>query len=79
VPHQAARRQQFNSRVRIRLLARQRIFAKLGDVAYGRSLLFQKQRSRCAPSYASSIASAEIKEPAAKASRQASGRFEKGT
>jgi hypothetical protein len=36
----------FNSLARIRLFARQGIFAKLGNLPYGRSLFLQKQRCR---------------------------------
>ena len=42
--HQVGRRQQFDSPACIRLFARECVFAELGDVAYGRALLLQKQR-----------------------------------
>src|SRR5258708_16987915 len=44
--HEVAGGQQLDPLARIRLFARQGIFAKLGDVAYRRSLLLQKQRCR---------------------------------
>jgi hypothetical protein len=44
--HQVARRQKLDPFPRIRLFACQRIFAKLGDVANGGSLLLQGQRRR---------------------------------
>ena len=44
--HQIASRQELDPFPRIRLFACQRIFAKLGDVANGRSLFLQRQRRR---------------------------------
>jgi len=44
--HQVGRRQQLDSRGDVLLFAGQRIFAKLGAVAYRRSPFFQKQRRR---------------------------------
>src|SRR5450631_1390424 len=57
--HQVARREQLDALVRIRLFARQGIFAKLGDVAYGRSLFLQKQRCRVVDDGANSKSGAD--------------------
>jgi hypothetical protein len=46
MPHQVTGRQQLDSLVGVRLFARKRIFAELGDVAHRRSLLLQKERCR---------------------------------
>src|SRR5260370_25747028 len=57
--HEVAGGQQLNPLARIRLFACQGILAKLGDVAYRRSLLFQKQRCRGVNDGAGSKSSAD--------------------